>query len=234
MVGKQVVTISFFRFEGLLNKLWAFAAMGKTKGLQNAIEGAQFVKFMGTGGGDGYQWHPDFSTYSILIAWQNEEKAHKFFNSSTLYSDYSSRAFEQCTFWLNAIAASGMWDGVQPFEIYKQTPEGPIAVITRATIKTKNLIQFWRKVPNVSASILEYPSKLFGKGVGEWPLFQQATFSVWANREDMLDYAYKNKKHREVVKLTKEIQWYSEELFARFIPYKVEGTWFGKKPIPNF
>jgi hypothetical protein len=44
----------------------------------------------------------------------------------------------------------------------------------------------------------------------------------------MLDYAYKNQKHKEVVLLTRKLKWYKEELFARFVPYKFEGVWNGK------
>jgi hypothetical protein len=44
----------------------------------------------------------------------------------------------------------------------------------------------------------------------------------------MIDYAYKNEKHKEVVRLTRELKWYKEELFARFIPYKFLGQWNSK------
>jgi hypothetical protein len=49
----------------------------------------------------------------------------------------------------------------------------------------------------------------------------------------MIDYAYKNKKHLEVVRLTRKLKWYKEELFARFIPYKFLGKWNGKN-VANF
>jgi hypothetical protein len=52
----------------------------------------------------------------------------------------------------------------------------------------------------------------------------QATFSVWSSADAMFDYAYSNPKHAEMVKKTRELNWYSEELFARFEPYKVEGS----------
>jgi hypothetical protein len=44
----------------------------------------------------------------------------------------------------------------------------------------------------------------------------------------MIDYAYKMKKHKEVVRLTRKLKWYKEELFARFIPYQFVGQWNGK------
>jgi hypothetical protein len=47
----------------------------------------------------------------------------------------------------------------------------------------------------------------------------------------MMDYAYKNPKHREVVMLTRKLNWYKEEMFARFVPYIFVGIWEGKKAI---
>jgi hypothetical protein len=70
-------------------------------------------------------------------------------------------------------------------------------------------------------------------GVGEWPLIQQATISIWKTQREMIDYAYKNPKHREVVMLTRKLKWYKEEMFARFVPYKFEGKWEGKN-APDF
>jgi hypothetical protein len=41
----------------------------------------------------------------------------------------------------------------------------------------------------------------------------------------MMDYAYNNKAHKKVIKLTRQLNWYKEEMFARFEPYKFEGRW---------
>ena len=73
-----------------------------------------------------------------------------------------------------------------------------------------------------------YSGLILSIGVGEWPLIQQATISIWKTQAEMLDYAYKNPKHREVVMLTRKLKWYKEEMFVRFVPYKFEGIWEGK------
>jgi hypothetical protein len=51
----------------------------------------------------------------------------------------------------------------------------------------------------------------------------QATYSLWKTGDAMMDYAYKNDKHAAMVKKTRELGWYSEELFARFHPFEVRG-----------
>ena len=71
--------------------------------------------------------------------------------------------------------------------------------------------------------------RIFSIGIGELPIIQQATFSLWQDAKKMMDYAYKSQFHSEVVQKTRALGWYSEELFARFSPYKESGTWEGKQ-----
>jgi heme-degrading monooxygenase HmoA len=53
-----------------------------------------------------------------------------------------------------------------------------------------------------------------------------ATFSLWENEESMRAYAYSDSRHLEAIKLTRKLNWYTEEMFARFRPYRYEGAWF--------
>jgi heme-degrading monooxygenase HmoA len=92
-----------------------------------------------------------------------------------------------------------------------------IAVLTRATIRPRALLDFWRHVPQTRDRLRQHADELlFGIGVGELPLIQQCTISVWRNADAVNQYAYRDSGHREVVKLTRQRKWYSEELFARF------------------
>jgi hypothetical protein len=51
-----------------------------------------------------------------------------------------------------------------------------------------------------------------------------ATFSLWKDFESVKQFAYKA-NNKEAIKKTREYEWYSEELFSRFQPYKSSGTW---------
>ena len=46
---------------------------------------------------------------------------------------------------------------------------------------------------------------------------EQATFSVWKNFDAVKKFAYVSKEHSEIIKKTRKRNWYSEDLFARFI-----------------
>ena len=50
----------------------------------------------------------------------------------------------------------------------------------------------------------------------------------------MKAYAYRSPAHLEVIKLTREKQWYKEEMFARFQLYETDGTWQGVNPLKDY
>lgn len=187
-------------------------------------EGLHFFKLLGSGGGDGFQWWPDFSVYAILTVWESPTHEKQFI-ASPLFESYKFHASESISFELQAFEAHGFWDGKMPFQLHEMISNAPVAVITRARIKSSKLFLFWKNVPKVSASLESYTGRWFGKGIGELPLIQQATFSVWNNLKAVQEYAYRNPHHKEVVKKTRTLGWYSEEMFARFNVIRCEGSW---------
>jgi hypothetical protein len=54
-----------------------------------------------------------------------------------------------------------------------------------------------------------------------------ATFSIWNSQEEMMAFAYRKKEHQTAISMTKKLDWYSEELFSRFQPYEVLGSYRG-------
>jgi heme-degrading monooxygenase HmoA len=75
------------------------------------------------------------------------------------------------------------------------------------------------------------PGFITSFGIGEAPFFRQATFSVWASAADIKNFAYRSPEHAEVIKKTREENWYSEELFARFKIVSSEGALNGLNPL---
>lgn len=179
--------------------------------------GITFFKLLGCGGGNGFSIIPDFSTYALLCVWKNGNSRNTFEESNPLFQAYTNKISEGLRHDLHPVHGHGTWGGKEPF--FYQTAldmETPWAVITRASIRTSRLIEFWRKVPRVSKIANGFPGSEFSIGIGELPLVEQATFSIWKDPEKIKFFAYKDAAHAEVVKLTRERNWYSEELFVRF------------------
>ncbi|MDI1315844.1 DUF3291 domain-containing protein [Flavobacterium sp.] len=228
-MSQQITTISFFKYASLPNKAWAFMMMQFAKKGLSTVNGLTFYRLMGSGKGRGFNPMPDWSIYCLLQVWESEEAANTFFSSSDLIKRYTDHTEEIFTLYMKNISASGTWVGKNPFEKAADFDSTqPIAIITRATIKWNWLLRFWKYVPTSEEGLEGNEGLLYTKGVGEVPIIQMATFSLWNNFESVKQFAYKSKQHQEAIRKTRQYEWYSEELFSRFQPYKSTGTWEGK------
>jgi hypothetical protein len=225
----QCTTFTFLRLQGGAKKWWAFKQMQLGSKASSQVAGLTFHKLLGSGGKKGFSSWPNFTTYVLVCVWQSESYADDFMHHNSYFKSYINRSKESFTVYGQNAESHGQWSGNQPFQpSTKIAPEQPVLILTRATIRWNKLISFWRRVGRVSESLDDYSGLVISIGVGEWPLIQQATISLWKTQSEMLDYAYNNPKHREVVQLTRKLNWYKEELFARFVPKKIEGVWHGQ------
>lgn len=192
-----------------------------------SVSGLCFYKLLGSGGGNGFSIIPDTSTYALLAVWENRASADAFFKHHPHCYRVFINTIHRWTAFLDTTKVRGTWQQQQPFQIQKSTiADRPIAVLTRASIHPKKLWSFWKNVPKVSDRLGQHEAGLlFSKGVGELPLLQQATFSLWKNRDAMVQYAYHSAKHREMIQKTRQLGWYREELFAEFSLTEVSGSW---------
>ena len=194
------------------------------------VEGQSFYRLLGSGKGLGFNPLPDWSTYCLLQVWDSEAAANEFFSSSNIMQRYKNQSAELLTFYMKNISAGGTWVGKNPFEKAADLdPAQPIAVITRATIKLNWLLRFWKYVPTSHETLAGNEGLIYTKGVGEVPIVQMATFSLWKDFESVKKFAYSSTQHQEAIRRTRKNDWYKEELFARFQPYKSAGTWEGKQ-----
>jgi hypothetical protein len=222
----QISTLTFFRFRGMNNMLWGFSQMQFAHQSLHAVKGQIMYKLMGSGKGDGFNPFPDWSVYSLLQVWQSESEALDFFNQAKIIKQYRHHTEACWTIYMNNIMARGAWGGQNPFKPGELHADNPlIAVITRASIKPSKLIPFWKYVPLSQQNLLSNPGLLFTKGIGEVPFLNMATFSIWDNIESLNEYAYRSKTHIGAIQRTRDIQWYSEEMFSRFQPYRFDGQW---------
>lgn len=230
-----IVFFSRFRLKSGY-RWWALRQMGLAKKQLREEQALQFGELMGTGKGRGFSLQPDFDQYVLFTCWQEEKAALNFFNSSPLYNSFYQNSREVYRLRLLPFLAKGKWQGNNPLLPLGLKPNGytgPIVALTRANIRWQRLLEFWENVPPVSKETQEAKGLLAQVGMGEWPVIQQATLSIWKNEQSLQEFAYNMRQHQEVIRKTRSRNWYSEELFARFIPLEAEGLWNGLNPMPD-
>ncbi|WP_344919549.1 spheroidene monooxygenase [Streptosporangium oxazolinicum] len=198
--------------------------------------GLVFWRLLGSGRGASTSMGADLRRWALLAVWRDERALDRFLGDSPVVERWRSEARESWQVRLVPVASRGRWDGVDPFgPLPSDTPGidpgGPVAVLTRASIRPSRLVAFYRSVPGVDRLLAEQDGCLASVGVGEWPLARQGTFSLWRDAAAMRAFAHRGRAHRRVIGRTRAENWYSEELFARFSPYASEGTWDGADPL---
>lgn len=203
--------------------------MGTAQRPLQRVPGLRFQKLLGSGAG-GFGALPNLRRYGFMAVWEEPEAAQEFFAAHPLWQQYQQRTQEIWTAQLLPVKSHGLWDGVNPFDYQAETTaaeNGPLAVLTRASIRWQKTPRFWRYVAPTSATIADAPGVQAAIGLGELPVVRQATFSLWESQQTMQEYAYRSEKHKQVIQLTRQEKWYGEELFARFRVVHTEGTWDG-------
>lgn len=215
---KEIVSITFFQYPKR-NRWWAFNQMQLAISPIKKVQGKKFFKLMGTGGGFGFSLKPDLSTYALLMVWEDLASARKYSLSET-YLRFNQQCVSNFTYWMRCVQSHGTWYGEKPFKPINEKTDGPIMVITRARVRFRKIFRFLKFVPKTSQSAEKASGLIYTKGIGEWPIIEQATFSYWTSQAEMEAYAY-GAAHKEVIKKVKNEKWYKEELFARFIPVNI-------------
>lgn len=190
-----------------------------------------FWKLLGSGSGEGFTPIPNTSVYAILCVWPDESTAHDQLARADVFRRYRARASEAWTVFLAPTAVRGAWSKQTPFSKVQTADAGPLAALTRATIKPSKLLRFWRRVPSISTVIGDDPNVALKIGVGEVPWLHQVTFSIWPNADAMAQFARTSGPHAHAIKAVRAENWFREELYARFQILDQQGSWMGKDPL---
>jgi hypothetical protein len=170
-----------------------------------------FFKIFGTGKGQSFSFN-DANLYKYgFIFVRKEEVADPI--QLKLWNKVSK---ERTLYKVSTIAAHGKWGGVEPFNPSPLEHDGKVVTITRARIKIKHQLAFWKHLPDVVNSLHSSAGLLTSFGIGELPIGLQGTFSVWENEKAVKDFAFRQTAHSNIIRLSKNEKWFSEELFARF------------------
>ena len=226
----QTVSLSFYRFATPLSRMWALTMMGVARLSLPRIDGLQFWKLCGSGTGEGFTPIPNTSVYAILTVWSDLDRAKQAVTQESIFHRYRAKASEHWTLFLTPYSARGAWSGQSPFIEESPAQTGPIAALTRATVRPVVAAQFWKHVPDISGIIGRDQNVLFKIGIGEVPLFQQITFSIWPDSQSMAAFARNNGPHAQAIRAVRDGNWFREELYARFRVADEIGSWEGQSP----
>ena len=194
--------------------------------------GMTFAKVLGTGSGQTFApQDADPHHWALLACWDAPHAAATF-ERSRVVGRWDDASTERLRILMSPVSSTGQWSGRQPFGTPRRpaddTTAGPVAAITRARIRWRQLPAFWRSVPEVTASLASQPGLLWSLGIGEAPVGLQGTFSVWDDMASMNNFAYRTAGHRRAIEQTRQTGWFTEELFARFTVHEIDGTFDGR------
>ena len=210
----------------------AVVRMAADRGPLRRTRGVRFAKLVGTGSGRTFTVRDaDPTRWGILAVWDSADHARHFEQSSPVLRAWERIAVEHWRGDLLLQRSRGAWSGREPFGAGgHHVPDGPVVAITRARIRWRLAPRFWRAVPPVSADLQQRPGLRCALGFGEAPIGLQGTFSVWESGNALKSFAYGGAAHRDAIRATGELDWYAEELFARFALVGSQGTIDGRDP----
>lgn len=209
------------------SRLWGWTRIVKGPQALQDIPGLLFSKVLGSGYEGGFGLRPSPSRQGLFGLFDSLASAQAFIASSSVIQTYQERSDEFCWALLKTWSCRGSWDGQSLNVCAAQPIRGPVAALTRASIKLAKAPAFWKHAPPSQNALADAKGCQLAVGLGEAPFVRQATFSIWDSVSDMNAYA-RSGSHLEAIQAAAENDYFSESMFARFVPLQVQGQWQGK------
>jgi spheroidene monooxygenase len=213
-------------------RYWGWWRMVRGPGTLLKERGVRLAKVLGSGHGGGFGLRPSASRFGLFLLFGSEADAHAFIDRSPQMQAWRDHASECCIAVLKTTSARGQWSGqrleVTPSGVSPdEDSSGPVAALTRASIRPSRAAAFWRHAPPSQQALETAAGCRLAVGLGEAPLLRQATFSVWDSAADLQAYA-RGAAHGAAARAAYADGCFSESLFARFQPLSLQGIWKGQ------
>lgn len=188
-----------------------------------------FFKLVGCGKGNTFTpLDADLRRWGLLLCFDSGYLEE--FDESKLVKRWRSKSEKEFRAVLIPISAHGTWSHREPFNFENDDNSengkvtGHVAAITRARISLSRYPRFLRAIPSIAKSLHESHGVICALGIGEAPIGLQGTFSIWESTEALREFAYRSHPHVEAISATRQFEWYTEELFARFSVMETRGS----------
>lgn len=209
------------------SRAWGWWRIVRGPGALRGEPGLRFAKVLGSGHEGGFGLRPSGSRLGLFLLFDSQATAQTFIDRSAHLNAWRQRAGELCIALLRTTSARGRWSGQDLSITATAVGGGPVAALTRASIRPSRAATFWRHATPSQDALARAPGCQLAVGLGEAPLLRQATFSLWDNLESMQRYAH-SAAHAEAIRTAYSAECFSESLFARFVPLSLNGQWMGR------
>jgi hypothetical protein len=237
----KYAVLTFCRYPAK-HRITAFQSMALFRPPLALNRAMDFFKLLGCSKTGTFNMKPDWQQYGIFSVSDDDkipplnplhyETWKKEYYGNIITGWWKFCGAETFTLVLEPYHSHGKWSGRELFpNVTSKDVEGPIGILTRASIRFSKAKEFWNNVAPVQAQMSQAKGLLYSVGIGEMPYLRQATFSIWENSEAMKNFAYTMKAHRDVISKTRERNWYSEEMFTRFLIQAKAGKLKGEEFI---
>lgn len=207
---------------------WGLARLPLQGWPLRAVPGLGFAKVLGSGRHGGFGLAPGLLHQGLFLVFRGEAAARDFVDRSALMQAYRDHASECATAVLRAASSRGSWSGAAMQVTADLPASGPVAALTRASIRLPHAAAFWRHTPPAQAALAQAQGCHLAAGLGEAPVLRQATFSLWSSVAAMNAYARQG-AHGQAARASVGGGWFSESMFVRFAPLALAGHWKGSE-----
>lgn len=207
--------------------LWGLSRVVLGESGVRHVPGLRFARALGSGRDAGFGLVPSLQHQGLFTMFDEDDAADAFLDRSPLVRAYREHAADLWMAKLHATSSRGSWSGMQMKATRALEAGAPVAALTRASIRPQRAWAFWRHSPASQADLARADGCRLAVGLGEAPLLRQATFSLWDHAAAMDAYARRG-AHQAAIEASRSGGFFSESMFVRFAPSRIEGRWPGE------